>query len=227
MARNFDGTDDYINLGNLNIDPTSPMTMGAWMYTNNVANTPADSTRERIISRENGTSVGYYFCLHGANLQFVRRGNSPTTGVVSVSVSTWVFAAVRCQTNGANTDLDYLKCDLNGNLTTSSASDNFNTYTPTPSNTWIGRDRGGGAQDEEWDGKLAHVGVWLGDYLSDAEMKAYAFFGIRAVGRTPDMYVPIYGTASGEPELGGRGVNGTVSGTTYSDHPPIGQYAIL
>jgi hypothetical protein len=227
MARNFDGTDDYISFGDLNIDPTSPMSMGAWMYTNNTADTPADSARERIISRANGTGTSYYFCLHGTHPQFVRKGNSPTGGPLTITVSTWIFVAVRCQTNGANTDLNYLMYSLNGTLTTGNVQDNFNTYTGGANSTWIGRDRGGGAQDEEWDGKLAHVGVWLNDYVTDAEMKAYAFLGIRAIGRTPDMYVPIYGTASSEPELGGRGFNGTVSGTTYSDHPPIGPYAIL
>jgi len=69
--------------------------------------------------------------------------------------------------------------------------------------------------------RTAEVAIY-GSVLADAHIVALAR-GVNPlrIGVAPRAYYPIFGVASPEPDYGGGGYNGTLTGTAVADHPPV------
>jgi hypothetical protein len=74
-----------------------------------------------------------------------------------------------------------------------------------------------------WDGKLAEHAVWHNVLTAD-EIAALAR-GVSPNMIRPinlELYWPLWGVASPEPDLSGHSLNGTVTGATLANHAPVG-----
>jgi hypothetical protein len=228
MARDFNGTSDQLDIGDATeIDiSTLSATVGAWVWADTLNNS---TFHHCIIGRGRGSTSGWKFGFGGSNANgrmiFTKKQVADIQSGVSFAPSTgaWFFCAAVL----SSTQVRFVKITAAGTLTTSTTSNSSAMdNTPAPSEARIGCDRSSGGADTDWfDGKIAHVGVWIGDELTDDELKAYAFGGLWAVGRQPDGYWPLWGVASPEPDLTASQNHGTVTGATLASvHPPMSVY---
>lgn len=223
-GRDFDGSTGWLGDQTSgwtvpSISGSNPMTVGAWIR----PDTTAAGVRA-IFSRYDsaGGTAGYELVQSGDELQFIRRGNTPvTTTGINLSSGAWQFVAVRAVTNGANSDLKFVKFTAAGSKTNVNTSDNFNNYA-------AGNRLAVGAQDNgptsPFNGGIAWCGVWVNEELTDDELWAYAIFGPWVLSRDTDCFIPVYGVASPEPDLTGSGGTGQTNGTCpviTADMPPI------
>jgi hypothetical protein len=232
MARDFNGTSDHINLGDATeIDISSlSATVACWVRPDTI---DASTFHHCFIGRGRGGTSGWKFGVGGSNnggrLIFTKKQVADINSGAGLTLNSgtwaglWVFAAAVLQ----STQVHFFKMLMDGTVTTantsnSSAMDN----TPGPSETRVGCDlNSSGANADFFDGGIANLAVWVGDELSDDELKAYAYGGIAAVGRQPDLYLPLWAVADPEPDLSGNGNHGTVSGASAAPtRPPTGPY---
>lgn len=223
MSRDFDGSSGYLSLGDASaLNPVLPMTVAAWVWPDSVAAGSAS-----IISRATTLSgtQGWSFGRSGDELQFIRRGIGPVpTTTFNLVTGGWVFVGVRV-TSGTN-NCNYIKIGTDGAITTEVRNGNFTGFATAYNAAYVARIQGSGSADF-WSGKIAHIGVWMGDNIGDNQMRAYAFYGPNAIPYAPDFYMPLWGIASPEAELSGNKVNGTANGTcpAFTPEPPMSFYA--
>ncbi len=107
----FDGTDDYVNLGSSSTYKftTGAFTLAAWIK-------PTNTSSRSIISNDDHSVTGYSMVLSGGKLRFITRGTTDnvTDSVRSISTGIWTHVAV-VYTGTAGQRLLY----INGNLDTS------------------------------------------------------------------------------------------------------------
>ena len=216
MARDFDGSTGYLALGDpTNLAGTRPMTIGAWIRTDTTTGA------HRIFSYyASGVNRGWSYGQFGANQRFTIHGvadvDSSSAGV-QLATSTWYFIAAAL----SSTNVKFVRIAADGTINTQDVA-NSSAHTGTPTDGRIAAIAGTSAFV---DGRLCHLGIWLGDELSADELRAFAFAGPYALGRVPDGYWPIWGQASPEPDLSGSAKNGTLNGTAgLADHAPVGRY---
>ena len=156
---NFDGTNDYVNLGGLDV-PGSAITLAGWVKADKLANCSARDCR--IISKANGTAEGnHYFMVSPikvgtqTRLRFRLKTNGSTTTLIAtsgnLSNNVWVhFAAVY---DGANMRL-YKDGGLVGST---SKTGGVTTDSSVP--VWIGANpTNAGARP--WDGAISDVMIY-------------------------------------------------------------------
>lgn len=125
-AIEFDGTDDYIDLGNIYDDITLPLTISAWVYVK-----PSDKYILPIFASQDNASLynGFWFCLSAANLFFeygdgkgsqnpaYRRGKSAPVGNIQ---NRWMYVSAVVN-NGNDIKLYVNGQDVGGAYTGSSS----------------------------------------------------------------------------------------------------------
>lgn len=217
MARTFNGTSDYIDLGNIAaMNPAFPMTLACWAFVGNTAAFKAFITRGRSSSR--GYEFGSSSSAAPGTLAFTKSGVVVVDSLIGLTANTWMFYA--CVVN--STSVHFLTMTAAGVLVTANIS-NSSAFAGTPAEGAIGADyNSAGTGRQDWmNGQLAQCACWIGTALTDSELRAYAWTGAQAVSvAKPTCFWPILGN-SPEPDYSGGQHSGTVVGTTVSNHPPI------
>lgn len=220
MARDFDGSNDEINFGDIPIlSDAVDFSLSGWLWANN---TSADHA---FIDNYNG-SVGCFIYQDNTDGGTGRtdtfsvdiNGSSGGSRLVCASNSAianqWQHLFVGSE-SGSSTGLqawiDGVE-DANSPNSLSSMTDQGKS-----SDNWFLGETQGVSRDR--DGKIAEVGMWT-RILTDPEIIALSkgfsplFF--------PDgleFYAPLFGRLSPEPDIVG-GTTGTLAGTAAIEHPP-------
>ena len=142
-ALNFDGNNDYIDLGNLQPSTTS-LSISAWAY-------KTDATNASIIGR--GASVDFNISIYSGSLIFgVNSGSWSTIAISNFTnnyLNQWFHV---CATWDGST----MKLYLNGNEEASASKTGTITY--TSNDTTIGKNST--LSNYEWDGKISNVAIY-------------------------------------------------------------------
>ncbi|MBI9063075.1 MAG: T9SS type A sorting domain-containing protein [Marinilabiliaceae bacterium] len=147
-SMHFDGSDDYINIGNhLNLEHTSSFTLEAWIKTNN------STGFLQIISKLDSELSGWAFQLANGTLSFFYSG-SVTSGNATVSDNIWHHVALVW--NVQTTTLSFY---LDNNLDSTTKYEFEGTFINS-GDVCIGAYDANGSPEEFWDGQLDEIRVW-------------------------------------------------------------------
>ena len=225
MALLFSNTSDVVDCGAYGFLGLNPMTVCAWIY----PTTTGGGTFGRIVHQT--ATVDSFFCLDGttvANGLRLGLGTSGSSGTgISVAntiiMSAWNFVAGQWQYpttptiklfKGSPTSLiSEVSYNTQQNYTGS-------TYTPT-GNLKIGKRDG---TDRTFVGTISHVYIFSA-FLTLAELVSIQY-GIIPAHLYSDLkgFWSLWGVVSPEPDLSGKLNNGTVTGATKANGPPVGVY---
>lgn len=214
MARSFSGgatPTDYINVGTGSVLRfTNTFTISSWVYVNSMT-----SNMKWFIQGSGGVSgwgVGYL--LASNSWGFTKCGVADIGSGVTPSVNIWTH--VLWTVSASANPILY----INGALANNTG--NTSGITPSSLTAYIGTDFGAAVVAFGWTGLIAETSLW-GTILSAGEIAALgAGAKTRSVRPASQVgYWPLYGLASPEPDLSGNKNNGTLTGTAYTNHPPI------
>ena len=139
----FDGVNDFVDLGDLQPSTTS-LSISAWAYKTNTSNAS-------IIGR--GASVDYGIFVYGGNLQFgLNAGGWTTISTTLPTLNKWFH--VLATWNGS-----IMKLSVNGGTPVTTSKTGTITY--TSNNTTIGKNST--LSGFEWDGKMSNLAIWNSD----------------------------------------------------------------
>ena len=138
----FDGVNDFIDLGNLQPSTTS-LSISAWAY-------KTDTSNASIIGR--GSSVDYGIFVYSGSLQFGINAGGWTTISTTLPVNQWFHVL-------ATWDGTTMKLYVNGGTPVTASKTGTITY--TSNNTTIGKNST--LSGFEWDGKISNVAIWNTD----------------------------------------------------------------
>jgi hypothetical protein len=208
MARDFDGVDDEVDCGNdSSLNPSSGLAMSVWLKTSD------GTSNAGIIEKWQSSGYMLFFTSTTGTLRFQIGGGTLTGSTV---VNDGNLHHILATTNGT-TGRIYIDGteDVNGSLalTSSTTTEVLSIGGQLPTTNFL-------------DAMIAEVCLWDDNLTADeASALANGVNPIRIKRNSIMGYWPIYGIASPEPDLSGNGNNGTVTGTTAADHPPVGRYA--
>lgn len=207
MARDI-SSGNRINLSSAGkLDGASPSvgTIAAWVNLDSIA--PA----AHWVLTTPDWGVGFNF----GNLRFTKFGVIDLPSTVGFTTGSWQFAAVVA--DAAN--IHFLKMATDGTRTTGDVA-NANALAAGGTTGMIGAFTGGGGT-EPLDGRVAHLAVWMGSFLTDNELVAYAR---GTAPRTPTLWMPLYGHVTPETDVSASPVSTTHTGTPGAvDHAPVGR----
>ena len=139
----FDGVNDFVDLGDLQPSTTS-LSISAWAY-------KTDTSNASIIGR--GASVDYGIFVYGGNLQFgLNAGGWTTISTTLPTLNKWFH--VLATWNGS-----IMKLSVNGGTPVTTSKTGTITY--TSNNTTIGKNST--LSGFEWDGKMSNLAIWNSD----------------------------------------------------------------
>ena len=214
MARNF-GTTDHLSFGDVTIfDGLTALSCAFWVKldTNSadarfVGKGGATIATQSIIFTVDGTTLQCRIVISDGTNRWV--ADTPTN-----TLSTGVWTHLAFVWSGGNSGAIY-KDGVSQTLT------DVLTQTPASVNNTSKLFRIGADEDTNGvDGDIGEVGLY-DRALSANEVLTAMRLGPARVASGLIFYVPIFGN-SPEPDYGGSGLPGTVTGTTIANHPPIG-----
>jgi hypothetical protein len=204
MARSFNGSSDFIAIPLTDTQLQPPFSIALWIY-------PTTLQFGAFIGGASGGG-GVEFRLDSAGtmtlLKEVTAGYLTSTGHLTVNAWSHVLAVVSSSV---------INFYINGVFdSTASGSFTFNTGANTH------RIGNGSASGDFFPGRIADFAIW-NVLLSATEAKGLGT-GIR-VNRIRPLnflaWLPLDGTASTEPDLSGKAISGTLTGTTKAFGPPF------
>jgi len=211
MARDFDGTDDQIDVGNWNVTGQA-ITFGGWFFPESFNN------GKRIISKAlTQTDSDIIFMLSEVNPTPNIRARIKVNAITTTVIGTTTLIANQWHHGVGRYDGSNVSVWLDGvNETETARTGDLETASH---DIFIGRNPG--SDTDEWDGRLAEIFVANRAY-TDNEILAVArgLPPIRLGNPSLVGYWPL-GLGSPEPDLSGQGRNGTVTGAVIADHAPI------
>lgn len=191
-----------------------PVTLASWVYPTSFATDTWPIMAEAVT-----TGAGYLAIAILANAQcraqidssnFISATVAQTTTTIALNAWSHLCAVFKSGTNGA-------RIYVNG---VQRASVTNNETFPT-GDTWIA---GGDVRNNSrwFAGNLAEQGVWNAE-LTDLEIESLAAGtpASRVRATTLQLYWPLHGLASPEPDLSGNGLVGTVTGAVAGTHAPV------
>lgn len=217
MARSFNGTSDYIDLGNITaMNPTTPFTLGCWAK---VASTTAFKA---FITRGRSSSRGYEFGSSSSaapgTLAFTKSAVVVIDSLLGLTANAWMFYA--CVVTSTN--VHFFIMSAAGVVTTVDKA-NSSAFAGTPAEGAIGADyNSAGTGRQDWmSGSLANITAHMGVALTDKQLQALAWMGAQGVSVKPTLDMPLFGNPTTEPDYSGNKTGGTLTGTAIVNHPPV------
>jgi len=211
-ARNFDGSNDYLDAGNpsaLNLTGDE-VTLSAWIKLEST------STEGKILAKwsDAGGAFQYLLSTDGGDMCQFAIFNSATriaTGTTVLTTGTWFHMA-------GVYDGSEIRCYLNGVEEGSTATSGNMSSTSAP--VRIGAGSGGSGTESPFDGDIGHVAIWDRP-LSESEIESLAsgISPLRLDQSNLLSYWPLNGH-SPETDVVGS-FNMTVNGSINSEEPPI------
>lgn len=168
------------------IGGTLPLTVGAWIFPTTLG------AENRIFLSGKSGSGGWDISLCGSacscgsngDLHFAKISSADVCSTQLLSTNAWTYVAAVV----SSTQVHFFVMTASGTVTTQNVSDTHSINNPTSPIT------------EESDnstsafvGTIAQAEAWIGSSLSDTELKAAAYGGPQAVGRTVSLYYPTFG----------------------------------
>lgn len=208
MARLFNGSTDHITTSSVATSATTNLTCAQWIYPN--AGHPDNDTIANGVAASNG------FRIYLANLvlHIVASGVSDVTTTGTFTAATWGHAAFSL--DGSQN----LNAYFNGANVKTGVTLGVRAGT---GQTTIGANDSG---PNTLDGRVADTAIWS-TVLTASEIGALAK-GARPNSIRPSSLVawwPLDGLSSPEPDLSGKKLNGTVTGTSLAAGPPVTLFA--
>lgn len=215
MARNFNGTTDLINCGAPSVlDDINTFTYCAWIKPNSIG-----ETYGRILEKASSNKVWYLVATNAMGC-LIDRATTDTSAISAnstITMGVWQFVSV---TFDATTGAKIYKATLTGALAEVSYAANVvgtgAIITDVSQALTIGNRA---AQDRTFDGVIANLVMYSG-ILTLEEMNSVRY-GIMPKRSLIKGWWPLYGNTSPEVDMSGNGSNGTLTGTTQADGPPI------
>lgn len=212
MSRNLNGTGDKISYPSLAMSSVAN-TISIWFYPTGAQN----SSYYVIHDRNNGGTHGGGIFASGSSpnkmAYYYGSGSGHTDpGTNSYSNNTWNHVALVLSGSGLA-----VSAYLNGSL------DGTNTSWDAQTQTNI---LGANGTNSNFAGMLADFAFWSGVGLTSAEIVALSL-GVRPHTIRPSflqIYSPIDGLQSPEPDFSGNANNGTLTGTALGSGPPVMQF---
>lgn len=225
MALNFANTGEKVIHNGSPLGTITDGTILLWLY-------PTSNTARQDIVRHTGMpdwTVDWRADLSGKPFEGFRQASISYTSISAdaanfsaYGINKWLFLVVRWDTTGVATDQKLLMGDLN---THAAEPSSYNTQSAgsgsrstTNADVYMGNSHVGGG-GRYFRGDIAFVGVW--NYpLTSSEIIAQQFRPRVTSGCVLFCHYGFNGTGT-QPDWSGNGINGTVTGTTQSDHAPI------
>jgi hypothetical protein len=216
VARLFDaGTEKvYVSGQSLNLVGNDGTIM-AWCRLSSPTN------GRRLLANEDGTT-GYSFRLTATgtiNVLFsLDNGFATANGTTALSDGDWHLVCGMLESTVPKRTVHVFVDDMDTAEDTTEGPANDN-YTSSVADFTIGNKP---TDYAVFDGDVGEVAVWTNTFLSAGQRKNAKNLGfLRSGAPQPDLYIPLWGASSPEPDFSGNGYAGTVSGATQSDHPPV------
>lgn len=219
MARDFNGSTDYITTSGITGDPSSTgFSFATWIYTGFAS---SSSTVRGVFDWQN-SGVGHASDNLRARLNYGDYG----TGVFAFDAQTaYAFTCAPSFGSGEWHHIGFVR-HTSGNgaqfywdgatISTTSLADSSTANNTSGFPAYIGLDSYNSGR--VWLGRIAEAALWATTQLTDAHMAALGRgFRPSAVGVLPTAYWPLLGRYSPEIELVGR-AEGTLTGTSAADH---------
>ena len=222
MARDFDGTDDWIKISNFsNVLSSDKFTIFCWAYAD------SRSTWGTLFKNWGNTKGQFHLGLdHPSKKLAIHLTQSNGTSKTVTDSSD--FPLNSWQAVAAVADGSTLKLYLNGTEIGTSVTYDGTLKTSfacagigaKPNDTCTGTDS---STPGYWNGRLAECLYWDTD-LSEEDIVAVSNGSLAPSMIQPgnlQFYMPIMGNSSPEPDVSGNGLDGTVTGTSQIAHPPL------
>jgi len=213
MARNFDGSNDYLDAGNpsaLNLSGDE-VTLSTWMRLRSTI------TEGKILAKWSDADGAFQYLLStdsGDKCQFAifNGGTKIALGTTTLVVGTWFHIAGTY--DGSN-----VRVYCNGTEEDSTAATGNMSSKNTP--VRIGAGSGGSGTENPFDGDIGHAAIW--DTPLSGEEVASLAAGISPLKIQKDNNLLFYAPVNGQdPEYDVVGqVDLTVNGSVKSEEPPI------
>lgn len=181
----------------------------------------ATSTAERVCSflaAKNPLSI--QIPVNSSNIQ-INRGFSTTTGAWNFSapsLNTWHHLIVVYDASSvSNTPIVYID---GTSVTVNTTTAPVGTVITVATSFVVGAGTGGASV---FNGKIAEFTVWQNTLLTQNEIKALykGSSPLKIRKSNVVLYMPLYGTQSGEPNYNFTGGTQTIIGTKFQPHPPV------
>lgn len=210
MARDFDGTDDWLDFGDVTIlDGLTSLSAGGWFY---IDTTPGGGSNASVVRKDgtatpvqlNGTDGKWNCALWSSGLKVF---NGPT--FATIGTGAWVHLMATWTT--ADGDVDFY---INGALSVTTAGTATTSLANAANALRFGATESGG---EDYDGRAAEIAFWNRELTAAevAQLGADAYCPL-FVPRGLILYTPLVR------ELTNRvGASPTANGTTVIEHPRI------
>lgn len=212
-SRSFNGTTDLITVAaNARINDLSPLTILCWQRPVNTGEVAG-----RYIDK--GGNTAWFIVTGGHDFRVLFSGNDVlrTTQSSQNPANTWTHLAATWDgsTNGTGIRLyangvEVTSYSATGNATGSRDSD-------AAADLIIGNNA---AASRTYNGRISHLQIYNRE-LSAGEITTLMHKPGKILSGCVG-YWPLFGVASPEPDWSGGGLNGTLTGTSVADGPPVG-----
>ncbi|MGI9489098.1 MAG: hypothetical protein ACR2RF_25075 [Geminicoccaceae bacterium] len=227
MARNYAlASTDHIDTGTWDFPAsTTQIFLSAWVRLETLSAT----NDYRFISKASGTAESQHRWMLGhtgtdeVRARLWTSGPAAVTTLVSTSApfsgrtDEWLHVCLRYDDALTNE----MELFVAGTSEAATALAGGSVSTGDGSDVWVGGNPGSSTSSP--DGDLAHAVVISGVSFTDEEIAAMATgvspLRFMRTGST-ELFMPVLGAAT-EPDYSGNGRNGTVTGTSVSDNPPV------
>lgn len=223
MSRSFNGSSDFINLGNDTalLPDSTGMTPCAWIK-------PTLGAGMTILSRHTGSqSRGWRLGVTaGSKLRLSKVGNVDLDSTTSLTDGIWQFVAAVV----SSTQTRLVCIAIDGSVTFSENVANALGFITTGNDgAYIGATRSSNTNSSFFNGLIANAAVFTGGSsagagLTDAELQAVSRGRLIARGKLrPAGFWPLFGETDPEPDFSVNDFAGTLTGTAKANHAPVGR----
>jgi hypothetical protein len=219
MARSLNGSTDFITItgGTSTLTSATPQSVSLWVY---VTAYPASLAGLVVLRGGGGGSFVALYIESDGKLQAYMSVGGINPGNTIISLNTWTNVVLTTDGGATGTMATFIAGSADATVSGSNVSGYVTPLSGVTCN--IGADEGF-ASTRRFNGRIADVGIWNGAALTALEIKALSL-GVRPGVIRPkslQIWFPLSGLQSPEPDLSGSATSSTLTGTTSAFDPPL------